>query len=191
MIDFEGVAGLIDTVLGAAPEHLPNLLGVLWSSDETLEARVILEIVVRCRDPLAPLATLCRDALKAASDLEAILRRPNRKDVAGVCHSGHANAILNLCDVALAQPNPHKTKRRERIRRIRPGVKVVAVAEMNERQDDIERIQVAREVALPNLWTVLETYLTMDKKRRASPRKALRNSGGKKSRGPKAAAPVS
>lgn len=178
MIDFEGVAGLIDTVLGADPDRLHGLLGVLWSSDEMLEARVILEMVVRCRDPLAPLATLCRDALKAASDLEVILRRPSRQDVANICQSGRANAILNLCDAALAQPNPHKAQRRERIRRIRPGAKVAAVAEMSARQDDIERIQAAREVALPNLWKVLETYLTMDQKRRGPPRKAFRNSGG-------------
>ena len=159
VVDFQGVAGLIDSVLGANPRQLENLLRVLSSSAQRLEARVILELVVRCRDPLAPLVTLCRDALKTAADLDIILTPSQRRGVSEICPPGHANAILNLCDTALRRPNPHSAKRRERIRRIRPQVKVAAVAELSSRRDDIERIQEVRDSELPDLWCVFETYL--------------------------------
>ncbi|MCP3956721.1 MAG: hypothetical protein GY719_02595 [bacterium] len=73
-IDFQGVAGLIDAVAGAAPERLGKLLAALLSSQERLEARVVVELTLRCQDPLAPLATLCRDALQAAA-MEMTSRR--------------------------------------------------------------------------------------------------------------------
>ncbi len=169
VIDFQGVAGLIDTVLETAPERLESLLKILWSSNEWLEARVVLEIVLRCRDPLAPLNTLCRDALKATVDFETLCNR--RRDVANICPSGHgrANAILNLCDAALKQPSPDTAKeRRERIRKIRPRVKVASVREMNRRRDDIERIRDMREATLPHLWALLEAYVSRDTNHRAA-----------------------
>lgn len=168
IIDFQGVAGLIDAVLAAAPERLPTLLGVLSSSSERLEAQVVLDIVVRCRDPLAPLETLCRDSLKAAADLDAILNPRRGKNVADVCPPGRANAILNLCDAALRDAGPHTGKRRKRIRVIRPEVKVAAVQEMNYRQEDIERISQARDGQLPHLWLLLGRYLVRTKRANSS-----------------------
>ena len=163
VIDFHGVAGLIDTVLENAPERLESLLKILWSSNEQLEARVVLEIVVSCRDPLAPLASLCRDALKATVDFERLFNLSRWRNVATIRPSGHANALLNLCDAALKQPNPDTAKkRREHIRKIRPRVKVAAVREMNRRRADIERIGAAREATLPHLWTLLEAYVAKD-----------------------------
>ncbi len=166
VIDFQGVAGLIDTVLGTAPERLESLLKILWSSNEQLEARVVLEIVVRCRDPLAPLKTLCRDGLQATAHFEKLCNQPKWRDVADICPPGYgrANAILNLCDAALKQPSPDTGKeRRERIRRIRPRVKVAAVREMNRQRDEIERIRDMRAATLPHLWMLLEAYGAQDK----------------------------
>lgn len=175
VIDFHGIAGLIDTVLEAAPERFPTLLRVLWSSREWLEARVVIDLVARCRDPLAPLRSLCQDALTAASDLDALLHRSPSKD--GIRSDGHAVAILNLCDAALT--NSRSAARRDRVRQLRPAVKVAAVAELTRRHADIERIKAARDGAIPNLWTELETYVTLDKERRGSRRSQVSHTRNK------------
>ena len=41
VVDFH-IAGLIDTVLGAAPKRLEPFLRALWSSNERLAARVVV-----------------------------------------------------------------------------------------------------------------------------------------------------
>ena len=160
---------MIDAVLGAAPERLDTLLRALWSSNERLEARVVVELAWRCRDPLAPLSSLCRDALKAAADLDTLLRLPEWRKLEEVCRFGHANAILNLCDVTLSRANPNTAERRKRLREIRPRVKVAAVAEMNSQHERIERLRNARRAALPSLWEFLETYVSRSWSRRGSP----------------------
>ena len=159
VVDFQGIAGLIDTVLGAAPERLDTLLRALATSNERLEARVVVELVLRARDPLAPLATLCRDALKAAADLDLLLTRQGWQRLEEVCSHGRATAILNLCDVTIAQANPHGQKRRERIQEIRPRVRLAAVAELKGRRNKIDQVRRMREAALPNLWKLIEAYV--------------------------------
>ncbi len=163
-VDFHGVAELIDTVVGVAPRRLGRLLHVLWSSDEHLEARVVVEIVLRCRDPLAPLSTLCRDALETARDLDRLLKARPWHRAEEVCRSVRASALLNLCDAILAEPTPYNGKRRGRIREIRPRVKVAAAGELNGRRAEIERIRETRDAALPNLWSLFATYLAKDKR---------------------------
>ncbi len=151
-------------VAGVAPRRLGKLLHVLWSSDERLEARVVVEVVLRCRDPLAPLSTLCRDALKTARDLDALLKARPWQKVEEVCRFVRASALLNLCDAILTEPTPYNAKRRGQIREIRSRVKVAAAGELNSRQAEIERIRAMREAVLPNLWVLLATYLVKDKR---------------------------
>ena len=166
VVDFQGIAHLIDTVLGAEPECLPTLLRVLATSNDRLEMFVVIDIVLRCRDPLAPLSTLCHDALKAAADLDVLLTQSNWEKIDDVCKGGRANAILNLCDVTLKNANPNTTRRRRRIRTIRPKVKVCAVAETNAKRGEIERLKTTRDARLPDLWELLETSVSKDEKHR-------------------------
>ncbi len=157
-VDFQGVAHLIDAISGNAPEHLSMLLRVLSTSGERLEARVVVELVLRCRDPLSPLGSLCREALKTAADLDILLRREHLK-LSDIPRISHAGALLNLCDRALQEETPHGKERRRQIRRIRPMVKVLAVAELNNRQEEMAKIRAIRDAVFPNLWNLLETHL--------------------------------
>ncbi len=170
VFDFHGIAGLIDSVLGFAPDRLEVLLRALRSSNERLEARVVLEIVVHCRDPLAPLETLCRDGLHTAADLDRLLHL-STSDLSGCRELRHANAILNLCDAILRQANPYTRRRRQAIRRIRPRVEVAAAAETTSRQQEIERIEVARQAALPHLWETFESFVARNRRYTVDPSK--------------------
>lgn len=164
VVDFQGIAGLIDTVLGAAPARLATLLRVLSSANDRLEARVVVEVVVRCRDPLAPLNTLCRDALKTAADLDILLRLPKWHKLEEVIRFGRANAILNLCDMTLKEAKPHTAARRAQISEIRPRVKVAAVKELEHQRETIERIRSTRQAVFPDLFDILETFIATHKK---------------------------
>ncbi len=159
VIDFQGVAGLIDTVAGADPGRLRLLFQVLRSSDECLEARVVVDLALRCRDPLAPLATLCRDALKAASDFDLLLRSAPWSSVRERCPGARATALLNLCDGILAAANPRKRKRRLRCRQVRPRLKIAAVEEQDARAEAIERVEAQRLVQCPDYWQLLRVFL--------------------------------
>ncbi|MCP3964534.1 MAG: hypothetical protein GY719_42440 [bacterium] len=163
-IDFHGVAGLIDTVAGAAPERLGKLLHLLSSSQEQLEARVVVELALRCRDPLSPLATLCRDALETAADLDTLLNAEPWRHVQEVCRHPRAGALLNLCEAALASPTPYNERRLKRIREIRPRVRRAAAAEMISRRQEIERVRGMRSAVLPDLWVLLGGFVEKTKK---------------------------
>lgn len=167
-MDFQGITRLIDVVLAAEPSCLPTLLRVLSTSDDRFELFVVLDIVVRCRDPLAPLSTLCRDAMKAAADLDLLLRRSNWERIEEICALPRANAILNLCDAGLQQANPHSERRRKCLRIVRPRLKVCAVEELNARGSEIERVRESREAVLPDLWTLLKTHIPKKKLRSSS-----------------------
>ncbi len=163
VLDFQGVARVIDAVLEAAPERLPLLLETLKSSCACLEARAVLDLVVSCRDPLAPLRSLCRDALQAAADLDAMLKITTLKGFLTMSPPRRANAILNLCEATLSQVDLEGIERRLGIRRVRPSVKEAAVVEMDRRQDEIERIRESRQAVLPNLWEILEAHLSKER----------------------------
>ncbi len=147
-------AARIDTVLATAPGRLEAFLRRLQMSDERLAAWMMVDLALCCRDPLAPLATLCRDAVRAADDLDLLLHRPRRCDIEGICRAGHANAIFNLTEAARKVVDPHGACR-ERIRQLYPRLKIAAVTESFRCEVEIERIRTARQAALPNLWQVL------------------------------------
>lgn len=164
VIDFQGVAELIDAVAGANPKQLSRLLQVLFSSDDRLEARVVIELALRCRDPLAPLESVCRDALNAASDLDRLLRADGWQRVDEVCPNARANALLNLCDEVLsAARREYKRNRRQRCRAIRPRVKVAAVEESNAASETIEHMAAMRKVRCPDFWELFRQYLVRDR----------------------------
>ncbi len=50
-VDFQRIAELIDRTLGVAHGSLETLFRVVLSSHECLEVRVVLDLVLRCRDP--------------------------------------------------------------------------------------------------------------------------------------------
>lgn len=168
-VDFGGVASLIDTVAGAAPERLGLLLKVLSTSAERLEARVVVELTTQCRDPLAPLATLCQDALKTSTDLDALLKASHWTRVQDVCVAPRAQALLNLCDAALANDSPHHRSRRQLIRTIRPRVRLAAVDERERFGDQIAHQIRQREAMLPALWELLESFIANDRKSAMTP----------------------
>ena len=163
-VDFGGVAGLIDTVAGTAPQRLSLLLNVLSSSSERLETRVVVELALQCRDPLAPLQTLCRDALKTSAVLDALLRAPTWRRVEDVCPSARAHALLNLCDATLENGSPHHFRRRQQVRTIRPRVRLAAVEERNRLGEKIEQQIRQRQAALPSLWELLESFIASDRR---------------------------
>ncbi len=159
IIDFEGVAALIDAVAAADPGRLPTLFRVLRSSDECLEARVVVEVTLRCRDPLAPLATLCRDAPQASFDFNRLLKSEAWLDVRQLCPDARAAALLNLCNEVLAEANPLKENRRRRCREIRPRLKLAAMEERSDRAEALERVITTRAVQCPSYWRLLRTFL--------------------------------
>ena len=142
-IDFHGIATLIDAVAGVEPQHLSALLEVLATSSRRLEARIVAKLAVRCRDPLAPLGTLCRDALQAAADLKLLERSSDWQSVHQVCPDARAGALLNLCDAALAN-DLHTLgiaaggDRRRRCRAIRPRLKLAAAEESKQLQPKVD-----------------------------------------------------
>ncbi len=151
-VDFQGVAELIDKTLGLAQESRETLLRVLLSSDECLEARVVLDLVIRCHDPLSPPGQLCRNALKSASDLDDVLRDPSI-DLENI----HACALLNLVDALLGKGA--NENRRKQARMIRPTVKVAAIAELTKRRDEVSRMEFLFEHSVPGLWALLEEFV--------------------------------
>ncbi len=148
------VAAVIDTVLAMDPRSLETHLEMLQTSDDRLAAWVVVDLAVHCRDPLAPLATLCRDALRAADDLDHLLHRPRCYDIEAVCRAGRANAIFNLTEATRKQVDPQGACR-ERIRRIHPRLKIAAVTESFRHEAEIGRIRAARQAAQPDLWRLL------------------------------------
>ena len=159
-IHFRSVAGLIDAVAGVAPKQLQTLLRVLSRSNYRLEARVVVELAMRCRDPLAELSSVCRDALLAASDLEMLLRTYKWHDVVAVCPHARAQALLRLCDEALSEAdNPYSAKRRRRCNEIRPRLKQAARAERRKAGALIGRIAAHRDTVCPGYWEVLRAFL--------------------------------
>ncbi len=159
VIDFQGVAGLIDAVAGADPGRLGLLLRVLRTSDERLEARIVVELALRCRDPLAPFDTLCRDALAAASDFSRLLRTDTWRSVRNLCPNARATALLNLCDETLANAHPLKKRRRQRCREIRPRLKLAAIEEQRTRAEALEEIEAQRTARCPDYWRLLRSFL--------------------------------
>ncbi len=159
IIDFQAVAALIDAVAAVAPGRLPALLQVLRSSDERLEARVVVDVALRCRDPLAPLATLCRDALRTAADFNQLLRSRGWHSVRELCPRARANAALHLCDEILADSHPARHKRRRRCGQIRARLEAAALEERSARADDLERLEAARAEHCPLYWQVLRSFL--------------------------------
>lgn len=163
LVDFQGVADLIDTIIGAAPQRLQTLLNVLSSSNERLEARVVIELVLRCNDPLAPSSTLCKDALKAAADLDILLNRPSWRRLEEVLRRPRAVALLHLCDAAIDEVTPYSAPRRAKISEIRPRVAFAALVEEERRGEEIQSISLMRSAAVPNVWDLLEQYVETDK----------------------------
>ena len=164
VIDFHGIAELIDTVAGAKPQLLSRLFQVLFWSDDRLEARVVIELALRCRDPLAPLESMCRDALRTAADLDRLLQLDGWQRVEELCPNARANALLHLCDEVLSTvENEYKKDRRQRCRTIRPQVKVAAVEESNARAETIEHLAAMRKAQCPHLWELFRGYLVEDK----------------------------
>ncbi len=159
ILDFEGVAALIDTVAGAGPARLGTLLRVLSSSEERLEARVVVELALRCRDPLAPLATLCRDALRTAADFDSLLRSQTWRSVRQHCPKARATALLNLCDEILAGASPRQRRRHLRCRQIRPLLEIAAVEEQSTGAEDLESLEAARAAQCPSYWQQLGNFL--------------------------------
>ena len=163
-VDFYGIASLIDTVAGSAPKRLATLLNVLSSSSERLEARVVVELALQCRDPLSSLSRFCRDALKTATDLDALVKIPQWLTIEDVCHEPRAQALLNLCEAALANDSPHHRLRRQQIRRIRPRIKAAASEERTRLGEQIRRHRRLQLAAAPHFWQLLETFVTNDRK---------------------------
>lgn len=172
MIDFQGVAQLIDTVSGAKPQLLGSLFQVLFSSlDHRLETRVVIELVLRCRDPLAPMDSLCRDGLKAAADFDRLLRTDEWDRVDEVCTDVRANALLHLCDEVLQHgdtpvSSPAAAGCRNRVhpcKQIRPKLKLAAVHENNTKGELMEHLAALREVRCPELWELFREFLVMDR----------------------------
>ena len=160
VIDLEGVARLIDTVASSDARALPTLLRALSTSDECLEARVILEIAVRCHDPLAPLSTLCRDGLSTVADFHLLLRSEGWQSVRQLCPNARAVALLNLCDEALDSTHPAKKRRRARLRIIRPRLRVAAIEERRAEARNLLAIQAERAERCPNYWQLLQAFLS-------------------------------
>ncbi len=159
IIDFRGVAGLIDTVASADPGHLKLLLQVLRTSEECLEARVVVELALRCRDPLAPLATLCRDALQTAADFNLLLRSSGWTSVWEVCPNARATALLNLCDETLAETRPRARDRRRRCGKIRSRLVSAASEEQGAQRDAFGRIEAQRDAWCPNYRHLFRLFL--------------------------------
>ena len=157
-IDFHGIAALIDTVAEAGPRHLSTLLQVLAASAQRLEARVVVELAVRCRDPLAPLGSRCRDALKAAADLELLESSPQWHSLRQMCPEARAGALLNLCDATLANKLPYSQARQRRCWAIRPRLKLAAIEESNARAGEILHLADQRKQRCPEYWQLLETF---------------------------------
>ena len=164
VIDFHGIAELIDAVAGAKPQLLSRLFQVLFSSDDRLEARVVIELALRCHDPLAPLESTCRDALRTATDLDRLLQVDGWHRIEEVCPNARANALLHLCDEVLsAVENEYKKTRRRRCRAIRPRVKVAAVEESNAHAETIEHLAAMRKAQCPDVWELFRGYLVEDR----------------------------
>ncbi len=159
ILDFQGVAVLIDDAAAAGPRRLATLLRVLRSSEECLEARVVVDLVLRCRDPLAPIATLCRDALQAALDFGHLLRSRTWRRVGDCCPNARATALLNLCDRILADDNPLKRQRRRRCREIRTLLDRSSAEELNARDEDLPRLEAARVTQCPGYRRLLRDFL--------------------------------
>lgn len=164
VIDFQGTAAIIDTVAGANLSLLKRLFQLLWSSDERLEARVVIELTLQCRDPLAPLSSTCQDALQTASDLELLLRTPDWEEVRTICPNARATALLNLCDQALSKEglDDHQRERRRRCRDVRPRLKAAVDEESVSASAAIERIAAERQAQCPEYWELLRSYLVQD-----------------------------
>ena len=130
---------------------------------------MVTELVLRARDPLAPLESMCRDALKAAADLERLLEKDDWQRVDEVCPHVRANAVLHLCDEVLSCPVSASpaTERcgvvrrgglRSRIKKcqaIRTRVKVAADEELVTEIEVIEQIVKMQEARCPDRWEVL------------------------------------
>ena len=130
IIDFQGIAKLIDTV-SLHSETLKTLFRVLLSSHERLEARVVVELALWCRDPLAPLSSVCQDALQTSSDLERLLQADDWQEVKEVCPNARAVALLNMCEEILdaTEGKVQKRLKRRACQRIMSRLKVAAVQE--------------------------------------------------------------
>ncbi len=167
VVDFDAVAALIDAVAAADPRSLPALLQVLRSSDERLEARVVVDVALRCRDPLAPLGTLCRDALRSTADFDLLLRSRGWHRVRELCPRARATALLHLCDEILADSHPVRQKRRDRCRQIRPRLAAASIAERAQRFLELERLEAAHAAHCPGYWRILRSFLAVVLSRRA------------------------
>ena len=81
--------------------------------------------------------------------------------------------MLNLCDASLKQETPYGADRRKLMRAIRPRVKVDAVRELTRHRDQIEQLSRVRELTVPDLWSVLESYVVRDKAPNVQERKYM------------------
>ncbi len=159
-IDFFALAGLIDTVAGASPKQLALLLRVLFSSDRRLETRVVLELVLRCRDPLAPLESACENGLQTAKDFDVLLETTKSwKEVSEICPETRALALLNLCDEVLSDEQEVSRERRARCRVIRPRLKRAAVAESNAEGERMEQLAAIYEQRCPAFRDLLRSFV--------------------------------
>ena len=160
VLDLDGIAKLIDVAAVAGPGRLKTLLQVLRTSEESLEARVVVELALRCRDPLAPLATRCRDALQTALDFHRLLASSPWRGVRDVCPNARAVALRNLCDEALANVSPYQQARREKCRELRPRLEAAAAVERAAHAGAIEAAEALRDRQCPGYRRLLRTFLT-------------------------------
>jgi hypothetical protein len=156
-LDFQSLAGLIDAVAAAEPVRLATLLPIIWETSYKMEARTVLQAAVACRDPLADLGTICRDALRTLTDLEKLARARQWRNLAGIV--GHTDpracALLNACDHEIARLTGPK---QDCLKGIRPQLEVAAQAERKARGQEIRAIAGLRQARCPGIWELYETW---------------------------------
>jgi hypothetical protein len=156
-LDFQSVAGLIDAVAGAEPVRLETLLGIIHETSYRMEARIVLQAAVACRDPLAHPGSICKDALQTIADLEKLARArhwPSLERVVGR-FDPRACALLNACDHELARLTGPK---QERLKAIRPRLEQAAALETTRQGAEMRAIAALRHARCRNIWQLYEHW---------------------------------
>jgi len=156
-LDFQSMAGLIDTVAGADPRRLPTLLAVTWEGGYRMEMRAVLRAAVSCRDPLSDLGTICKDALRTLNDLEKLARARHWDSLPRVLGRAdpRACALLNACDHEIARRTGPKQARFEAIR---ARLESAAQHERQVRGQEMRMFAVLRQARRPDIWELYETW---------------------------------